>query len=382
MLTAARLAAFYAAYFAAVGVMLPYLPVWLQSRGADANSIGLILACSIAVRAVSGPVMAHWADRTRQRKTLMVLLAAAATGSFSLFNLAEGVPALLAVAVLFGFFWSPMMPLGESLTLLTAREEGLDYARIRLWGSLAFIATAFLGGWWLSQSDESVILWLSLALIGAMFLACVGLPDRRPADVSSARWPIWQVLRDREFLLFMLAGACIQGSHAVYYAFGTIHWRAIGLSEDVIGALWAEGVIAEVIFFLWARPLIRRLGPMLLVAAAGLAGVIRWSATGLTDDLSALVVFQALHALTFGAAHLGAMYYIVDRLPPALSASGQSVYASVVLGIGSSLAIVSTGPLYEALGGAAYLPMAALAALGAAVALVLARRARAAPASG
>ena len=381
MLTAARLAAFYAAYFAAVGVMLPYLPVWLQSRGADANSIGLILACSIAVRAVSGPVMAHWADRTRQRKTLMVLLAAAATGSFSLFNLAEGVPAARRGR-----------PVRVFLVTHDAARRKPDIADRPRGGSglCPYPVVGFprlhrhrvFGGWWLSQSDESVILWLSLALIGAMFLACVGLPDRRPADVSSARWPIWQVLRDREFLLFMLAGACIQGSHAVYYAFGTIHWRAIGLSEDVIGALWAEGVIAEVIFFLWARPLIRRLGPMLLVAAAGLAGVIRWSATGLTDDLSALVVFQALHALTFGAAHLGAMYYIVDRLPPALSASGQSVYASVVLGIGSSLAIVSTGPLYEALGGAAYLPMAALAALGAAVALVLARRARAAPASG
>ena len=370
---AARLAAFYAAYFAAVGVMLPYLPVWLQSRGADPDAIGLVLAGTIAARALSGPATAHWADRSRQRKTLIVLLGAAATLSFALFALAEGVVALLAVAVLFGLFWSPLMPLGESVTLLTTRQEGLDYGRIRLWGSLAFILTATLGGRWLRDADESLILWSSLALIGVLFLVCVGLPDRRPPQASSARWPLWEVVRARGFLVFVAAGACIQGSHVVYYAFGTIHWRAAGLGEDVIGALWAVGAIAEVVFFWAARPLARRLGPLYLLAVAGLAGLIRWSATALTDAVGALVLVQTLHALTFGAAHLGAMHFIADRLPPALSASGQGLYASVVLGIASGLAMLATGPLYEALGGAAYLPMAAVSAVGAVLALALAR---------
>ena len=42
----------------------------------------------------------------------------------------------------------------------------------------------------------------------------------------------------------MLIAALMQGSHAAYYAFGSIHWQALGLSAGVIGLLWAWGVVA------------------------------------------------------------------------------------------------------------------------------------------
>ena len=45
-LLAARLALFYGAYFAAVGIHLPFWPVWLESRGLDAVAIGYVLAAA------------------------------------------------------------------------------------------------------------------------------------------------------------------------------------------------------------------------------------------------------------------------------------------------------------------------------------------------
>jgi MFS transporter, PPP family, 3-phenylpropionic acid transporter len=39
-LVAARLAMFYAALFAGVGIYLPFWPVWLDWRGLDATEIG------------------------------------------------------------------------------------------------------------------------------------------------------------------------------------------------------------------------------------------------------------------------------------------------------------------------------------------------------
>lgn len=51
------------------------------------------------------------------------------------------------------------------------------------------------------------------------------------------------------FLLFLLAASTIQGSHALFYAFGTLHWRAQGFADGTIGALWALGVVAEIGLF-------------------------------------------------------------------------------------------------------------------------------------
>jgi PPP family 3-phenylpropionic acid transporter len=165
----------------------------------------------------------------------------------------------------------------------------------------------------------------------------------------------------------------IQGSHAVYYAFGTLHWQAAGYSDDVIGALWAEGVVAEIVLFAFGGPLVRRLGPARLLALGGMAGTVRWLVLGLTDALPALVSVQALHAFTFGAAHLGAIHFIARAMPPALSATAQSLYSAVVMGLGTGLMLVASGPLYAALAGAAYLAMAAAALVGAALSWALAR---------
>jgi PPP family 3-phenylpropionic acid transporter len=41
----------------------------------------------------------------------------------------------------------------------------------------------------------------------------------------------------------------MHGSHAFYYAFGTLHWQAQGLGAGLIGALWATGVVAEIALF-------------------------------------------------------------------------------------------------------------------------------------
>ena len=91
------------------------------------------------------------------------------------------------------------------------------------------------------------------------------------------------------------------------------------MTPSVIGWLWAEGVIAEIILFAFGVRLVRWMGPATLIALGGLAGAVRWSVTGLTPGLGILVVMQALHAFTFAATHLGAIYFISRRVPPALS---------------------------------------------------------------
>ena len=281
---------------------------------------------------------------------------------------------ILAVTLVFFAVWSPIMPLGESLTMLGARTGAIDYGRVRLWGSLSFIAAAVLAGRALADRSEDLVFWLLLATIAFTLAACVVLPDIRPPRAEQGRAAALTVLSNRSFVLFLVSAALIQASHAVYYAFGTIHWKSVGYSEDLIGALWAEGVIAEIVLFALGARLLGRLGPARLIASGGLAGVLRWLVTGWTDALPALCVVQVLHAFTFGAVHLGAIHYIAERVPPSLSATAQSLYSAVVMGLAIGLAVLVAGHLYATHGAAAYYAMAALAGLGGALALVLAGR--------
>jgi PPP family 3-phenylpropionic acid transporter len=369
-----RLSLFYGAFFAVIGIQLPFWPVWLASRGLDATDIGMVLAASVMVKVVSNPLIAHLADRRGERRRVMIALGAAALAAFALFAIAGGFWWILLISLLFMVFWSAIMPLGESLTMLTARERDLDYGRLRLWGSLTFIAAAVVSGRVLVGRPEDLVFWLMAGAVAVTLLACFLVPGTRPPPTTSARLPMGQVLRQPGFVTFLAAAALIQGSHSVYYGFGTLHWRAAGHSEEVIGWLWAEGVIAEVVLFAFGAALVRRLGPVTLIALGGIGGAVRWTVTALSTDLSVLVWVQALHALTFGATHLGAIYFIARSVPLALSATAQSLYSATVAGLVAGVAMAVSGRMYTAFGGHAYLLMAVFATLGAAVALVMLRR--------
>jgi PPP family 3-phenylpropionic acid transporter len=77
-----------------------------------------------------------------------------------------------------------------------------------------------------------------------------------------------------------------------------------------------------------------------------------------------LVAVQWLHALTFGAAHLGGMAFVARAAPPGFSATVQSLYATLGMGAAAAVAILLVGPIYAAFGGGAYYFMAGLSLLG------------------
>ena len=174
------------------------------------------------------------------------------------------------------------MALGESLTMTGVGRFGLDYGRIRLWGSLSFILAATASGHVLVEAPPSAILWMVLATVAATALACAVLPDlRTDAAPVSAGLPLARVLADRGLILMLAAAGLIQGSHAVYYAFGTLHWQAAGISDDVIGLLWAEGVVCEIVLFAAGGAVLRRIRPPWLIAIAGGLAALRWLVLGI-----------------------------------------------------------------------------------------------------
>jgi MFS transporter, PPP family, 3-phenylpropionic acid transporter len=376
-LVAARLAMFYAALFAGVGIHLPFWPVWLEWRGLDATEIGYVLAAAFWPRIVTSLLIPSVADRVRERRRPMILLAAVTLAGLALFGLAGDFWPLLLLSALTGASWAPILPLGEAAVLGEAQRRDLDYGRIRLWGSLAFILAAISIGEWLERAGPALILWSIAATVAWLLVACVMLPagpaPHRAADVADLR----RLLRQREFLAFVAAAGLIQASHAVYYGFATLHWQGAGHGELVIGLLWAEGVVAEIVLFACAAPLLRRCDPVRLLSLAGALTVARWALTALSADLIVLVPAQALHAASFGAVHLAVMHYLRDRTPAELHASAQGFYAAIGTALPFGLLTPVAGWLYAAAGGGAFWAMAAIALLGTAGAANLYWRRRA-----
>lgn len=372
--TATRLSFYYAALFTAVGAHMPFWPLWLQDKGLGPAEIGLIMAATYATKILAGPGIGHVADRHGDRRRPMLVLALGATLVWQAFAVVDGFWPVLAVTVVAVGLWTGIFPLGESLAMMETQRQRLDYGRVRLWGSLSFIAAAIATGNLLTQAPPSVLVWVVGAALGLTACACWTLPSTAAAGRARTRAPLAPLLRHPLFLAFLGAASLNTAAHTVYYAFATIHWQQAGIDGDTIGLLWAEGVIAEVLLFAFSGKVVARLGPGRLLLLATLAGVVRWLALGLSTALPVLAAAQVLHAVTFGCAHLGAMHFIVRAVPHALSARAQGMLSAVAMGLAPGLMSPLAGHLYEGLGGNAFLVMTALSAAGAALALVLTRR--------
>jgi len=363
-------AAFYAAVFLALGVFLPFWPVYLEHRGLSPAAIGTLMALGTWAKSAANPLAGHLADRLGHRRAVIAGLAAlAVAGTVAVQGVAGFWPILLAHLALFASFQA-VIPLGESQTMAAVTARRLDYGRLRLWGSLAFIVGVLAIGESLAARGPELIPLAMLAAFAAIALAAPALPPaQRPVD-SGGRAPVTALLGDRRYLAFLLAGALLQASHAAYYTFSAVHWQDAGIAPSTVAWLWTEGVVAEILLFALGGSLVARLGPRGLLLAAGAGGVVRWTTLATTTAVPALAAVQWLHGLTFGAAHLGAMYFLARHAPAGLQTTAQGVYAAVSGGVGMGLMTLLTGWVYDAAGGMAFLATAA--ASGAAVLVVAA----------
>lgn len=369
-----RLALFYGAAFAAVGVHLPFWPVWLESRGLSAAEIGLILAAAFWPRVITNVVIAYQADRRGRRKGLMVALAALTLIGVALFALAGDLWTFLPLSALSGACWAAIGPLGEALALNELHRSGISYGRVRLWGSLTFVVAAVGTGRLVERAGAEPVLYLLLLCVALTLLACILLPET-PLDGRAAEPPrLGALLQLEGFWRFVFAAGLIQVSHAAYYGFATLHWRAAGHSATTVGLLWAEGVGAEILLLACGSALLRRLEPRRLLALAGALTVLRWAATALGSDLGLLVAVQLLHGASFGATYLATMHYLRDHTPAALQASAQAINASLGFALLFGLVTPVAGWLYERAAGEVFWAMAAIALAGTALAATLARR--------
>jgi PPP family 3-phenylpropionic acid transporter len=381
---AIRVSALFAAFFFVAGLNVAYLPLWLDWAGLGPREIAAITAAPLFVRVAATPVIAFAADRAGDHRRFLIGLAWAVLAALLVLTQARGFWAILACMLIFAVAWTTIMPLTETVAIAGVKASGLDYGRMRLWGSLSFIAASFCGGWLVERLGAGAIVWLIVAGGALMTVAAhalerpIGL-GRLEASSSPPRLELsgaLSLVSSPSFLLLLAAGGAVQAAHAVLYTFSTLHWRAQGLSADWCGALWAISIVAEIGLFAFSGAVVKRVGAPQLIGLGAVAAVLRWTAMGFDPPLILLVPLQLLHGLTFGAAHLGAIHVIASTVPAAQAGTAQALYASVVGGVAMGAAMLLAGPLYADFGGRAYWAMAALGALGLVASFGLVRRAQ------
>jgi MFS transporter, PPP family, 3-phenylpropionic acid transporter len=366
---AVRLATVYAGLFLFNGIQMPYLPAWLADRGLDVGEIGIVLAVPMLARILAVPLATRLIDRHAEAETAAAVAATLAAAAYAVMGFAHGFAAILAVYAAISVLSSPVLPLTDSLGLRGLKARGLAYGPVRLWGSVAFIVANLGGGALLGAWGAGALVWALSAALAATAAAAWRLPRAAADGAAAGRTSIGSGLwRFPAFAATVVGASLIQASHAVLYGFATLQWARIGIGGTAIGLLWALGVVAEIVLFAASTRIVARLGGANMILIGGLGAVVRWTAMGFDPPVLLLPALQLLHALSFGATHLGAMDMLSQLAHRRGGATAQGDFAAVQGGT-FAVAMGASGGLVATFGSAAYFAMAGVAAAGFAIAL-------------
>jgi PPP family 3-phenylpropionic acid transporter len=346
-----RIASFFGAYFAYLGLFAPYLSLWLNGRGFSPTEIGILISPMQWARVVGPPAWGWLADHAKGQqgvKRLMHLSAFLGLAAAVLLVFDLGFWSIFLVLCAMSFFLSGQVPITESMAMQTSQGNLKAYGRMRVWGSIGFIVAVLLAGPWF---DRVGVTWLPhtlLAMLAILLAVTFLLPQRQVHDLSPAPALLKDILKAKRIRQFLLASFLMLLAHAPLYTLFSLWLDQQGYSRTQIGMLWALGVVAEIVMFQFQHRLFHKFSVGHAWAAAYLVTAIRFLMIAFSGgSLIVIIAAQLLHAVTFGLHHSASMSLIRQWFPEQAQARGQALFTMASYGLGGSIGGIAAGLLWD-----------------------------------
>ncbi|MFP4484880.1 MAG: MFS transporter [Spirochaetaceae bacterium] len=330
--------------FSAVAIVIPHLQLFFQAQGFSPSQVGVLLG-TFELAGIAGPLfLGHAADRTGRYRASILLCIAAYAGVIAVMNALPLFLVVLPLAGLFGFFFKATVPLTDALASHLMEDPREQYGRVRMLGSIGFIATSLLvqvTG--IIDGSSSTQILIAVLMVAAIYAAVVlTFPRVRRSDEAREKEeaPGEGARPAGDFWLFIVIVFIGRIGIAPYYSFFSIYLQQeVGIT--VVSGVWALGAIAEIPAIYFSGRLVRRLGVLRMITIAFLALILRLVIYAIAPVPAVVIPSQVLHALTFGFFHGASIAYINARVERSKRGLGMAIYNSSALGlsvfVGSSL---------------------------------------------
>lgn len=352
--------------YAVWGAWLPIAARYMSAPVADGGlgftpgDIGMILGLAGSIGAIASPFIAgQLADRyfSTERFLAVLLLLGGTIKWITASQTSFG--AWLALSIAYSVVYMPTLALSNSLAFAHLTDQTKQFPRIRVWGSIGWIASSWVFPMIWLQTDLTfhamppfltgpevphVTAHLANALkfsglisfgYAAFCLLLPHTPPKRDAVERLAFAKAFELLKKPSFAVLVAASLPISIVHQIYFIQAGPFLSHLGLADSEIGPAMTIGQFSEVAVMALLGWFLKRAGFRTVILVAVLAYVARyaiWSQTGW--PVSVLVASQALHGLGYACFFAGAYIY-VDRLAPSdVRHSAQTVFGILILGGG------------------------------------------------
>lgn len=343
-----RLSSFYFFYFAALGGFLPYWSLYLEYIHFNAREIGELSAFMVATKIIAPNLWGWIADHTGRSLRVIRITSFFAALIFAGFFFNDSYLWVAIITVGFSFFWNAALPQFEAATLFFLKKEPHRYSQIRLWGSIGFIVTVLCIGRFIDILSIDYLPEMIICLLTMIWLVSLVTPETKASQKNESTIGIFKIIKQPEIIAFFFVYMLLQLAHGPYYVFYSIYLNQFNYSSTTIGLLWALGVCAEVILFVFMKQILKWVSLRHILLISIFLSVCRWLIIAFYVQSMPLMVFaQVLHAATFGSSHVVAIHLVHNYFGDHHQGKGQALYSSLSFGLGGMMGSLGSGYLWD-----------------------------------
>ena len=364
--------------FLVTGTFLPFWMVYLTSvKNLSVLEASSIFSMLYIARVISGIFLSPYLikkyniDITLKLSVGIGLILAVSYG-FTNEKIVLGL-----ITFLFGMIYFMVSPLVEGLASLFLREENIDYGKARTYGSLGFTIIGIIIGGILSYVGNEALYYILIFLV-ALYLVFMFLPQPKlvknlsfeEPDTKKEKESLYSwVLKDRNAILLIITVFLYQLSHTAYNNYNALYLESMNISAKWLsGVILNVSVIAEIIFFIFSKRLVKRIKPKNLMIFAGVCAIIRWGALAMFHNIYVFTIMQTFHAITFAVAHIAFILILNKDYNNKEIIDMQNLYTAICFQLSMAIGLYIMGALWDISTSYVFYASAIIAAIGTVVA--------------
>lgn len=323
-----------------------YLTATLKFTGTQA---GAVFGTTALASMISPLLVGLIADRYFSTERVLSVLFLIGGVVLWIVPLATGFGAVYTLILLYCLIFFPAVPLTNALAMRQMKDPKAEFPAIRIYAPLGWIIVSMIVGSMRIEAQATPF-QIAGAISFVMGLFSLMLPHTPPGGATGTGWKsllgldALVLLRDRSYLVFMIASvlACIPLTF--YFSFTNPYLNAVGV-VNAAGKM-SLGQVSEVLLTL-AMPWVFRKFSIKAVLLIGLfAWALRYALLALGDAEGGMWMFYAailLHGICYTFFFFTGSIYTDSVATPALKNTAQGMLTFMTYGIGMFLGSLSSG---------------------------------------
>ena len=352
--------------FAIWGAWLPLTARYLSATvaegglGFSGSEIGMILGLAGSIGAIVSPFIAgQFADRYFSTERILSFLVI--TGGIVKWYTATRTDyeSWLWLSILYSVLYMPTLALSNSVAFSHIDDSENTFPKIRVWGTIGWIAASWAFPMiWLQQdlsfqlmppflsgeevpgvtarlADALKFSGIISLIYGAFCFLLPNTPPKADAVENLAFKKAFNLFSNKSFLVLVLASLGVSIIHQIYFLQTGPFLSSIGIKDSSIGPAMTIGQFAEIATMAYLGFFLKRLGFKKVITIGIFAYFARYMIFG-TSFLPTwvMVMSQAFHGFCFAFFFAAGFIYVDKLADDDVRHSAQTVFGIIIFGGG------------------------------------------------